>query len=182
MIGKQKPLPLQPPQMPFDVQKWIEDVKRQDAYRSHDRWDSIFDSLNEAAIKASEIALRTAILINGGAAVSVLAFIGGLASKDIIKIDRLSDIANSLLLFALGVALATAGIAFSYCTHYLSAGVINTYSRAFVHPYVTSGPKTSNWILWRNITHLLGFIAGIASLGFFIWGMLSVRAAITHLG
>ena len=181
MIDQQTSPPQQPSQIPFDVQKWVEDVKRQDAYRSHDRWDSIFDSLNEAAIKASETALRTAILINGGAAVSVLAFIGGLASKDIVKIDRLSDIASSLLIFALGVALAAAGLGFSYCTHFLSAGVINTYGRGFDHPYVTSGLKTPKWIRWRNTAHVLGFIAGIAALGFFIWGMFSVRAAISHL-
>ncbi len=182
MTDQQTPPLLQGAPTPFEVQKWLEDIRRQDAYRSHDRWDSITDTLDEAAIKASENGLRAAILINGGAAVSVLAFIGGLASKDLIKIDRLAEVASSLMIFGIGVLLAAIGIGLSYCTHYFSGKIISTFQRGFDHPYVTSSPKGAKWTICRNIVHVLAFVAGIASLVFFGWGMYSVKVAITHLG
>lgn len=174
--------PSQPTQISFEHQKWLEDINRQDAHRAHDRWDTIVDSINEAAIKASETALRAAILINGGAAVSVLAFIGGLASKDLIQIERLSNVANSLLIFGFGVASATAGIGLSYGTHFLSGVVINTFDKGFSHPYVIVGPLTPKWTRLKSFVHGCAVISGLVSLGFFIHGMLSVRAAITDLG
>jgi hypothetical protein len=63
-------------------------------------------SLNEAAIKGAETALRSALLINGGAAISVLAFIGGLAMQSRIRLDQLHAVAHSLVLFAFGVVAA----------------------------------------------------------------------------
>jgi hypothetical protein len=66
---------------PFEYQKWAHEMKREDAQRAFDLFSSRFDWINKAAVKASDAALRAALLINGGAAVSVLAFIGSLAQR-----------------------------------------------------------------------------------------------------
>lgn len=66
----------------FEYQKWIHQANREDANRIHDKISKFVADVNEAAIKSSEIALRAAILINGGAAVSLLAFIGSIISKE----------------------------------------------------------------------------------------------------
>jgi hypothetical protein len=52
---------------------------REEARRQHDRVDEFAQEMNVVATKNADLALRTAILINGGAAVSVLASLGGLA-------------------------------------------------------------------------------------------------------
>ena len=62
---------------PYDHQKWLHEMTRQDAQRAHDQLAQFAQSVNEAAVKGGDAALRAALLINGGAAVSVLAFIGG---------------------------------------------------------------------------------------------------------
>ena len=85
---------------------WRSGVVRDEARRAHDRADSFFEQVNEAVIKNGESAFRACLLINGGAAVSVLAFIGRLASKDVIGVSQLASVADSLILFALGVVAA----------------------------------------------------------------------------
>ena len=171
----------QPPPLPFDQQKWLLEIKRQDAQHAFERWDSLFDGLNDAAIKIADSALRAAMLINGGAAVSVLAFIGGIAAKDLITVSQLSQVASSLVLFALGVAAAVVGMGLSYVTHFLGAGRIGSLKRQPEYPFVVEGPKTKRYERMIFATHLLAFVAGLASIGFFVAGIYSMRDAIAHL-
>ena len=56
-----------------------------------------FEKSEEATIKSVENAIRLILLINGGAAVSVLAFVGSLASKDRVPADQLYEIAGTLV-------------------------------------------------------------------------------------
>lgn len=93
----------------FEKQKWEEELKRRPAERQHDRMTEFEKQTNEAAISSGQLALRTAVLINGGAAVSVLAFLGSLA-KDKLSDSTLSGVAGPLLWFASGVAVAAAGL------------------------------------------------------------------------
>ena len=93
-------IPPTPDQTPRD------DLVQRDRHHAHDHVNEFQRSLNEAAIKGADAALRSALLINGGAAVSVLAFIGGLAAQSRIKLDQLQAVAHSLTLFAFGVAAA----------------------------------------------------------------------------
>jgi hypothetical protein len=87
-----------------DEPDWRYRMAREDAQRQHDRIDSFFDKLNDATLKSSDAALRACLLVNGGVAVSVLAFIGGLLSKGLIEDPRqLKPIADSLVPFAWGV-------------------------------------------------------------------------------
>jgi hypothetical protein len=66
---------------PFEYQKWTHELKLRDAKRAHDSATDFAAKVNAAALDNANLAMRTAVLINGGAAVSVLAFIGGLISQ-----------------------------------------------------------------------------------------------------
>ena len=79
------------------------------------------------------------MLINGGAAVSVLAFIGGLAAQSRIKLDQLNMVANSLGWFAGGVAAAAAAMGFAYLTNYLAGKVERSFEKWPQPPYVREG-------------------------------------------
>jgi hypothetical protein len=171
----------QQPPVPSDHAKWLHEMNREDFARAIARWDAVYDGLNEAAIKTADGALRAGLLINGGAAVSVLAFIGSLATKSMITASQLSRVADSLELFAIGVAVAVAGMGLSYVTHYLSAGRISSFTRQQVSPYVVPGPKTKRYTQITAAAHVLAFIAGLACIALFVWGVLSIREAIVHL-
>jgi len=57
---------------------------------------------NKATVKAGEVAIKAAMLMNGGAVVSVLTFIGGLAQKGDLTVKQIGDVSGSLLWFASG--------------------------------------------------------------------------------
>lgn len=70
-----------------------------------------------SVITYGQEALKAAILINGGAAVAVLAFIGNIWTKGIAA-AAVGSITESLVLFAFGVLAATVGTAGSYFCQY----------------------------------------------------------------
>jgi len=53
----------------------------EEAQRAHDTLDNFSLSINDSTIKSAEAVLRTCLLINGGAAVAILAFMGAVISK-----------------------------------------------------------------------------------------------------
>jgi hypothetical protein len=65
----------QPPNPEY--QRWVFELQRQDAHREHDNLNETLKVSIGSANDSASLALRTAVLINGGAAVSVLAFRGG---------------------------------------------------------------------------------------------------------
>jgi hypothetical protein len=113
------------------------ELQRQYAQRAHDQLGQFQQSVNEAAIKGGDAALRAALLINGGAAVSVLAFIGGLPAQDRIKLDQLKGLAGSLMLVAAVVAMG-----FAYFTNYTVAAEAKSHERQWEYPYVKPGKNT----------------------------------------
>jgi hypothetical protein len=133
-------------------------------------------ALSESAIKSSELTLRTAVIINGGAAISVLAFI---AAQGRIGISQLGGIADCLILFALGVASATAGMCFSYLTHYFTFAGQESNKLSGEPPFVQSGPTTKWWKLSARVVYDLAILACLASLILFVMGMFDVKDAIT---
>jgi hypothetical protein len=135
----------------------------------------------EAAIKAAEAALRAGLLINGGAAVSVLAFIGSLATKELIAVSQLSRVAGSLVVFACGVAAAVLGLGLSYLTHFFEAVSIASTKRIGEFPFVEPSGASKRNLWFRSSAHLLAVIAFFVCIGCFIFGMFSVRDAIVHL-
>jgi hypothetical protein len=122
-----------------------DDITRQDAIRVHDRTYRVSEALREATIKAGEVAIKTLMLVNGGAAVSMLAFIGGLVGQGRVTVKQMTDVSGSLLWFAAGVALAVVALAFSYVTNYAHVGLLRSRIHTWQDPYVKDGPTTSRW-------------------------------------
>jgi hypothetical protein len=145
------------------------------------RLDGQFDKMNEAAIKIADSALRAGLLINGGAAVSVLAFVGSLATKELIAVSQLSRVASSLEIFAFGVGAAVVGMGLSYLTHLFDADYFGSLKRIGDPPFAEPGPASKRIRCFRTSAHVLAVIAFFICIGCFIGGMLSVRDAIERL-
>lgn len=58
-----------------------EDIAKEDAIREHDRHFELVSKMAETAVQAGQVTVRTAVIVNGGAAVSILAFVGGLVGQ-----------------------------------------------------------------------------------------------------
>lgn len=170
-------------QPPFEYHKMLEDNKRQDAQREHDMVREHAIKINEAAATSANQALRTALLINGGAAVSMLAFIGGLVSNGKVPVgSQLASIAAPLIWFAVGVAFAGLATAFAYFTNYSNVGAANSMLRIWEHPWHKETTASKRWMKSYYISLVVSVLAGFVSLGLFVFGMVSVWNAVLSLG
>jgi hypothetical protein len=75
-------------------QKWLYEQNVKAAERAHDKSYEFRTQTNEAAMQGGNLALRMGLLINGGAAVALLTFIGTL------PVDQKRAIAATLSWFA----------------------------------------------------------------------------------
>jgi hypothetical protein len=169
---------------------WRQVMARDDAHRAHDKLDAFVERLDTAAIKSSEKALGACLVINGGAAIAVLSFIGGLASKDTIAIggSDFKPVADSLVPFAFGVVAAVAGMALAYSAHFLTVLQARSHTKTTEVSkttgkiiWVKPGEKTWIWSVCRYSTHALAGLAGVASVVFFACGIFAVRNSVEHI-
>jgi hypothetical protein len=61
--------------------KWKYELNREDAKRAHDSNRDFHTYVNKIAMENANLALRTLVIINGGAAIAVLGFLGAIATK-----------------------------------------------------------------------------------------------------
>jgi hypothetical protein len=85
--------------------------------------------VNKAAISGGNLVLKMVVLINGGAAVSLLRFIGSLS-------DKRAETAGALVWFAFGVASGAAGFLFAYFTNLFTGAAAGSFTKQWEHPYV----------------------------------------------
>lgn len=71
-----------------------------EAQRAHDTLDKFNLSINENTIRSADAVLRNCRLINGGAAVAILAFMGTVISKGAGSHKIIQDSAGGLTYFA----------------------------------------------------------------------------------
>ena len=103
-----------------------------------------------SVIASGQNAIRSSILMNGGASIALLAFIGHLAQ---IKPEGVISFANALLPFVLGVLAMTMTSGFTYLSQWL---------------YESPKLKSQKFGFYCNIASI---ILGISSYIFFIWGI-----------
>jgi hypothetical protein len=161
--------------------RWVHGLNREDAHRAHDNTDEFHTYSNKAAIDAANLSLRTLVIVNGGAAIAVLTFLGGVASKDKIDFVKVGVVAGTLKWFALGVALAVSAMALAYLTHFATASITSSQIRAWEHPYVSAGPKTARWRRINLLFHISAMLVAFGSLALFLAGMFAASDAVTHL-
>jgi hypothetical protein len=177
MSSPPKPTQQQSP----DYQKWIQELTRRDAERQHDHMRDSMDSLLKSAMDSAQMALRTSVLINGGAAVSVLAFIGGLVANGRLKTAEIATVALTLLWFATGAATATVAIALAYLANYSYANALNFVRKTWTHPYSTDTEASRRWNRVAMMFHVFAIVVAAASLALFVFGMVAVKNAISVL-
>ena len=164
-----------------EEQKWKVEKNREDAHRAHDKSAEFHTYTNQAAIDAGNLALRTLVLINGGAAIAILTFLGAVASKDKIDFVQVGTVANTLKYYAIGVAFALAAMALSYLTSYLMVSVEHFKQRTYEHPFVLDTDKSRRMMRFNRVAHGLTLLAAVSSLWCFIDGMWTTSAKVTAM-
>lgn len=103
-----------------------------------------------SVISSGQNAMRSSFLMNGGAAVAILAFIGHLAGK---APDKIVVFAAVLMPFVLGVLAMTMTSGFTYLSQWL---------------YDSENTSAQKWGFRLNIFCIA---LGVSSYGLFMWGM-----------
>ena len=191
-----------------EEQRWhwehVQEVRKVDLERerltfekrqyAHDEIRKVQAELNTAILKNGEVALRTSVLINGGACGFVLAFMGAIVTKQPNSLSKVSVFSGALSYFAYGVIAALTAIALTYVTNYVSSQHLKTFdmrdepmvvpnpnTRVSKEKFVFAGPETPGLRLRKQFVHLLTMAAGIGSMAFFVFGLLEVRNVIAAL-
>ncbi|GAB7525298.1 hypothetical protein [Paraburkholderia sp. 2C] len=125
----------------------------------------------KAVIEAGQTALKSAILINGGAAVALLAFAGNAITKWKMEpgTPLLTSVGWAMTCFAGGTGVGGVATAFRYLSQYGFGNVIQDTSK-------------KRWLRFAYIFQCLSIAAGVASFAlFFVGGWGAYRAiALPH--
>jgi hypothetical protein len=151
------------------------------AERAHDRHFQSLKDVTDGARKAGEVAIRGLLLVNGGAAVAILAFAGGLASQNRIPMGSLVDLSSSLVAFACGVGTAVLALGAAYFTNYASAIAHSFYEFHYPHPFVRGTQRSQRWERMAAGFQWAAVIFSFFSLLLFFLGIFEVRQSVTKI-
>jgi len=136
--------------------KRIYDLNREHGKKEHDRIVNFAIDANKATVDSGHLALRTAVLVNGGAAVAVLAFIGGLVGQGKVALGpQLNALTFALVWFAIGVASGALALGFVYFTSLSTVREANTLEKRWEHPYVAVTEVSKRWRRAGNVSRAL---------------------------
>ncbi len=130
-----------------DLQNWIEANKH-----THEAQLELFRSV----ITAGQSAINSSFLLNGGATVALLAFIGHLAQ---FKPGKVAEFGACLLPFAFGVLAIVVTSGLTYLSQWLYASPRPLARKA------------------GFVINMLCIVLGLASYGFFAWGLFTTYRA-----
>jgi hypothetical protein len=130
--------------------------------------DDSWKANHEATVASGTLAIRTMLLINGGAVLAVLGFIGGIAGQGRVCSRDLNQIAASLTPFGLGVVFVALATAMAYLAN-----------RAIL---ATVGVPPTTLRNWRSgILQVLAALSVVLSLVAFMCGLFEIRSTIGSL-
>jgi hypothetical protein len=168
-------------QSAYEAAKYAHELKLRQAERAHDRNDEMADIFNQSADKNSQAAIRIVLAINGGAAIALLAFVGGLASRTNCDPRQLSIITNQLKWFAYGVLVSCLAAASAYIATYCGAGDRMLREYIWEHPFILEDKKSRQYRRVGWGFHLIGFISAIVGVVIFAYGLYKVQKAVGAL-
>lgn len=150
-----------------------------EARRAHDRLDEFSHRIDDSAIRSADVTLRNCLLINGGAAVAILAFMGTVFSKDPGSHKIIGDVAGGLTYFAGGVITSVVALALSYIVHLVTGKTASSQKKVWEHPYVVPGNQPQWWARLKITLHVLAVALAVFSAVLFVIGLFVVKHAVT---
>ncbi len=121
-----------PPQQPFDHPRFW-------ANRAFDRTDNRYEMQIQAAVELTHVALKALLLLNGAAAIALLAFTANVlhAGPPTTAADEMLDkVGHALVLFACGAAAAVAASCLAYVVNRVYGVQGQKLEKSWDHPFV----------------------------------------------
>ncbi len=146
------------------------------AKRAWERHERTHQQLLTAALDSAREALRALFLVNGGASVALLAFLAvATGMEDATRQAVFAALATRALhWFAFGTLAAVIASGLAYLTSAAAASAISARLASQDPPYFEETPQSQRTRAVAIGLNIGAVIAGVASLGFFLAGILSV--------
>ena len=139
------------------------DPARRATERAHEVHKEFVFQSKAASVESGHSALRTIMLLNGGAVVAILGFICVLADKNKLSTNDLHTVADSLRWFAFGIFCAAAAVAAAFLANCSAAIGKAAKPLDSVHRYVHDCP-TSNWCnVFKNVCVVIAISFGVVT-------------------
>jgi hypothetical protein len=139
-------------------------------------------ALEQAALKQLGNVLSALFLLNGGAAVAVLAFLGGLAGKEKIGQLALALVAKTLIWFTAGVVFATLASVAAYVTNISQANAAWMGERSYSEPFLQETPASNRLYTVAQIWQWVMWVSMWLALAAFVFGVFKVTGAVELIG
>lgn len=159
----------------------IWELNKEAAEREHERSDGTILEVSKAAVTNAETVIRTLILINGGAAISIMTFVGSLAAKPGAPTTQIAAIAKGLEWFAIGTLAATLTACFAYLSNFLYVSAEQKRARDYTHPFLHETESASRLLSWAKLCHGLAVATVILSLTGFGGGIWFVSGGVAAI-
>jgi hypothetical protein len=154
------------------------ELNKQAAERAHERSDELISHLDKAALADAKTVIRSLILINGAAAISIMTFVGALTAKSSVPADQIAAIATGLEWFAMGVLSATLTACFAYLTDIFYEWAEQMRERNYEHPFLHANTSSRKSFYGGRVTHFLAVASTVASLVAFVGGVWFVSGSV----
>ena len=151
------------------------------AERVHDQRTELGRQLTEATMRDAQAVIRIVLLLNGGAAIAVLAFAGSLASKASYPPQQLGGVISNSVWFLLGALSTAFAAAFAYLTNGCYAATWASTAPVWDHPYLDVTKKSKWYRRAAFVFHILAVVTVVAGVFLFIVGMFKLRSSMLHL-
>ncbi|MDO8288768.1 MAG: hypothetical protein Q7T44_06070 [Parvibaculum sp.] len=158
--------------MTIDLHDWAREV-----FGKHERRA---ESMEKASIESANLALKSLLLLNGGACIALLGFLASVFSSDAQYADKVSALQpfiSALIKFTWGAAFAVLATAVAYFVNSYYARGLMAYDKSFEWPYVKSNDQADReWRIGSRL-NLAAVLVAAVSMGMFVWGIISVSLA-----
>ncbi|MEJ8573459.1 hypothetical protein [Microbaculum marinum] len=151
------------------------------AEKAHDKHFSFVLHMNQSVLDTALNALKSAALINGGAAVATLAFLGALANRKVGLGNGSENALFVLFLFSGGVLSAAVGSGAAYLTQYFYGAASNGALLIWDHPYIKKKECSGAYNYLGKSFHVLAVFLTISCYILFAYGVYEMAKTVRLL-
>lgn len=160
-----------------DFQRWK--LNHENALSAHAQFRSTKAQLLEGGLSFALEAIRTAVLVNGGAVVAMAAFIGATYNAPTGEVEAVrAALLLPAFLFAIGAVAAGLASGCAYFTQLMYHEVSENQSTEWESPFVRDTPSSKSKRWWGVLWHKLGVVMVLGSYSTLVVGLVFAYRAL----
>jgi len=132
----------------YEYQKLVHEQNVRAAERAHDEVYKREEKFQYETTLVALEAIKIALLINSGAMVAILAFVGAIVAKQDMRLAQVEPVIETGLWFLAGIVLASVSVGCSYFNSGLYSASQGAMERIWDHPYVVATAKSKRFERW----------------------------------